>query len=291
MPARSKRKNFIYLIGFTAFFLLCAPFVILYSLGYDLGKNFSIFKTGGIYVGAGEAGVEVFVNGKLSDTTSIFQKGVLLKQLTGGQYNIRVAKEGYLDWRKNVQVEGEKVSEAYPFFIPVSPQILDIEREIKQSSTTSSSVILNPEYTNLIALFENKKIISKNATTSNFVENSRTRLEKEGSLLRVFWKGSIDRIPFYFCLAENDVCANDFVVYTSKSIGRFDFYPDRDDVGLVVSGNKLLAVEFDRRPPQNIFTLYTASEGKQIDFRVIDGETIVVKEDKKLTEIKLVYQK
>ena len=58
---------------------------------------------------------------------------------------------------------------------------------------------------------------------------------------------------------------------------------------MVTTGPKLTVVELDKRPPQNIVELYTSPTGVNLDFRVVDNETIVVKEGKKLTKLSLVY--
>lgn len=295
MPARSKRKNFIYLLIFTCFFVLCLPFVLLYSLGYNLGENFSIFKTGGIYVYTSESGAEIFVDEELSETTSLFQRGILLKQLSPDQYNIKVSKEGYLDWKKNISVEGEKVAEAYPILIPNSPKLINIPKQINKTSATTSPLITNPVYTEKLSLFVTKPVIesvTSTSATSTFVESSKVSAEKEGNILKISWKGMIDRLPFYFCLDKNVSCKSDFIAYTTKSpIGHLEFYPERNDIILLVSGDTLFVVELDRRAPQNIIPLYKSKEKSGLDFRIIDNETLVIKEGIVLTELKLVYEK
>lgn len=291
MPARSKRKNLIYLLVFTCLFVLCLPFVLLYSLGYDLGKNFSIFKTGGIYVYTSESGAQIFVDDELSETTSLFQRGILLKQLSPEEYHVRVSKEGYLDWKKNISVEGEKVAEAYPFLIPSKPLLTDIPKQIKATSATTSPLVFNPVYKKLLSLFDSKANQIPDVATSTSIENAKVAIEKEGNLLRAYWKGTADRTPFYFCLVDAPICKNDFVVYISKSIEHFDFYPGRNDVILIALGDKLVVTELDKRSPQNTETLYVSKKNVAIDFRIVDNETLVIKEGEALTELKLVYEK
>ncbi len=302
MTPHSSRTRFLYFIFFVLLFISAAPFILLYSMGYNWGKNFSILKTGGIYVYAPQNGVDVYVDNKLDNTTSIFQHSILVKDLRPNQYTIRVTKTGYLDWKKTVPVKEEKVAEVYPFLIPANIVTTNVPQQIHSTNSTTSALVVNTEYKNLITLFATsskpKVPTTLNVSTSSnisasstlpFIESKKVVVEKDGNILHALWQGGVEDTPFYFCISDASTCAKDFLVYSAPSIGTFDFYPNRNDILLVATGPKLTVVELDKRPPQNIVELYTSSTGESLDFRVVDNETLVVKEGKKLTKLSLVY--
>ena len=270
-------------------------------MGYNWGKNFSLLKTGGIYVYAPQNGVDVYVDNKLDNTTSIFQHSILVKDLRPNQYTIRVTKTGYLDWKKTVPVKEEKVAEVYPFLIPANIVTTSVPQQIHSTNSTTSVLVVNSEYKNLIALFATSSkpkistalTVSTSSTSSALltlpsIESKKVVVEKDGNILHALWQGGVEDTPFYFCISAS-TCAKDFLVYSAASIGTFDFYPNRNDVVLVATGPKLTVVELDKRPPQNIVELYTSPTGENLDFRVVDNDTVVVKEGKKLTKLSLVY--
>jgi len=313
MTPKSPRTRFVYFVIFALVFLAVAPFILLYSFGYNWTQNFSLLKTGGVYVYSSETGARLYINNKLDDSTSIFQHGLLVKDLHPNTYAIKVAKDGYIDWIKNIEIEEAKVAEAYPFLIPQQVTATSVPALIPKSSTASSTMISNLEYKDLLALFATttpagqakvsttKKITNVGTTTSvgqmvatttyPTIESKKLMIEKIGSNLKATWKGSSDNTPFYFCVENKEVCSKSFVVYTAPNIGTFDFYPSRNDVIIAVVDSKLLVVELDKRIPQNIVKLYESGNNESIDFRVVDNENVIVKEGKKIVKISLIYAK
>jgi hypothetical protein len=316
MTPKSPRTRFVYFIIFFLVFLAVAPFVLLYSFGYNWTQNFSLLKTGGIYVYSSETGAQLYVNDKLDDSTSIFQHGLLVKDLRPTTYSIKVAKDGYIDWKKNIDVKGERVAEAYPFLIPKQITATSVPALIPKSSTASSTLVSNSEYKDLISLFATSslapgraggqaKILAKKITTGSTtpamqakatttypnIEYKKLVIEKIDNNLRATWTGSSSDTPFYFCSGDKNECLNNFIVYTASNIGTFDFYPTRNDVLITVVGSKIVVVELDKRLPQNIVELYQSGGQEALDFRVVDNETIAIKDGKKLIKLSLVYAK
>jgi hypothetical protein len=306
MTPKSPRTRFVYFIIFFLVFLAVAPFILLYSFGYNWTQNFSLLKTGGVYVYSGETGASLYINDKLDDSTSIFQHGLLVKSLRPDTYDIKVTKDGYIDWKKNIEVKGERVSEAYPFLIPKQITATSVPSQIPKSAIASTTLIANPEYKDYLALFATtsktllpKKIATstsaligqaKATTTYPSIESKKLVIEKIGSDLKASWKGAISDTPFYFCL-NKDECLTSFIVYNAQNIGTFNFYPSRNDVIIVVAGSKIIVTELDKRTPQNIVELYQSPTQEALDFRVLDNETIIIKEGKKLIKLSLVYVK
>ena len=308
MTPKSSRTRFVYFIIFFLVFLAVAPFILLYSFGYNWTKNFSLLQTGGVYVYSSETGAQLYLDNKLDNSTSVFQHGLLVKDLRPDTYGIKLVKDGYIDWRKNIEVTAERVSEAYPFLIPKQIVNTPVLSQIPKSAIASSSLITNPEYKDLLSLFATttkvsvptKKVSAVTSTSSGLVkatttypsiESKKLVIEKIGPDLKATWKGSPQETPFYFCTQNKNTCIKDFVVYSVQNIGNFNFYPSRNDVIIVVEGSKIIAVELDKREPQNTAELYKSETQDILDFRILDNETIVVKEGKKLIKLSLVYAK
>lgn len=306
MTPKSPRTRFVYFIIFVLIFFAVAPFILLYSFGYNWTQNFSLLKTGGIYVYSSEVGAQLYVNNRLDDSTSVFQRGLLVKDLRPNIYSIKLAKEGYIDWIKNIEVKEERVAEAYPFLIPRKISATPVPSLIPKSSTASSTMITNPDYKEYITLFSttSKSILPKKTTTASSslgqakpvniypnIENKKLVIEKRGNDLYAVWQGSEDATPFYFCIQKEDSCVKEFLVYSALNIGAFNFYPSRNDVIFVVVDSKIMIVELDKRLPQNIVELYESPVKDVVDFRIIDNENIVVKDGKKIIKISLVYAK
>jgi hypothetical protein len=102
-----------FLFSFFLFlFLVFGPTLIFYSLGYrfDFEKK-KITKTGGIFIKALPKEVEVLIEGKTKKKTDPFFGSLLIENLLPKKYKVRVEKEGYFPWEKELEVEEEKVTE------------------------------------------------------------------------------------------------------------------------------------------------------------------------------------
>jgi len=183
---------------------------------------------------------------------------------------------------------------------------------------TTTTIALNPEYESLVELFssDNEQFDIEIATTTMMqtpkgkiatttilmervlpefiLENSLVQdieskidireLQKtiawldEGDVI-VSWVGDEDLIPYFFCEAD---CKKLIGLSFNEDITRFDFYPGRNDVLLVLTELGLYAAEIDDRSGQNVQPVYL---GKNLDFRVQDGSTIVIKEGDKFIEV------
>lgn len=133
------------------------------------------------------------------------------------------------------------------------------------ASTTIVTEIQLPEYFDKeeyeLIDFETKQLLREKGRVAAWLQ--------DGNVYAV-WLGEEYAKPFYFCVLT---CKNTIVVDWVDPIKRFAFYPDRDDVVLVLNDKGLHAVELDDRSRQNIQTLI---EGENLDFRVRDGSDIIV---------------
>ncbi|MDD5639631.1 MAG: PEGA domain-containing protein [Candidatus Pacebacteria bacterium] len=87
--------------------------VILQAQGYDFDweKN-EVFKTGGIYIKTAESGADVFIDNAYISKTDGFTREILAQKMLAGKHNVKVQKEGYFTWEKNLTVEEQMVAKA-----------------------------------------------------------------------------------------------------------------------------------------------------------------------------------
>jgi hypothetical protein len=105
-----QRKALFFSLSFL--FLIFGPSLIFYSLGYRIDwEKLKVTKTGGIFIKALPKEVNVSIDGKERKKTDPFWGSLLIENLLPKKYKIRVEKEGYFPWEKELEVEEEKVTE------------------------------------------------------------------------------------------------------------------------------------------------------------------------------------
>lgn len=108
-------------------FLLIAPSVIFYSQGYRVDFNppaggIKIVQTGGIFLKVEPKQATVFVDEKSKKKTDFLFGTILIKNLLPGWHKIRVEKDGFHPWEKNLEIKEKEVAEAKNIIlIPQNP--------------------------------------------------------------------------------------------------------------------------------------------------------------------------
>ena len=257
------------------------PVVLLYSVGYRLDKDFSLTSTGGLYVFYPESDTQVYLDGVLSDQTSLFERGIFIDDLEPISYEVEVRKEGYIPWKKTLVVREKRVTEGYPFLIPEVIGTSSVPRFVKLNTGTS---VTNGLYADVVKLFATSTATSTNslllnlgrASTSSIVALSTAITKKDIEIsvekrgIVASWKGSEDSTPFYFCDAERLACGDDFLV-VEGAIKYVDFYPGRNDVIIYSTKEGIYATELDKRFPQNTHKLLAGD----VDFKEDDQRVFI----------------
>lgn len=104
-----------------AVFFTLLPIVLSYTLGYKIDyKALKIYKTGIIYIASHPAGATVHINGKLyKDLTPM-----KAEELKPGNYNIKVTRDGFCLWERNMEVRPNMVTKADRIILfPVAQEI------------------------------------------------------------------------------------------------------------------------------------------------------------------------
>lgn len=108
-------------------FLILAPSIILYTFGfrYDFREK-KIVQTGIIYLTpAPQDNMKIFVNGAEAKNNlsikGLFKKDYIVYNLLPQTYEIRLRKDGYWDWEKDLSVLPGVITYAQPLLLPKNP--------------------------------------------------------------------------------------------------------------------------------------------------------------------------
>ncbi|MBN2403427.1 MAG: hypothetical protein JXN64_13695 [Spirochaetes bacterium] len=262
------KKKLFSLLGLIAVFFIAIPILILFSLGYRLDSRLRLVKTGGIYLADIGSDAIVMINGKNIEQSGVFEKNILIRNLVPKIYYVRIEKDGFRPWKKNVKVLEQKVEVCYPLLLPLKPEIKHIPKYIfKAENKKKKKRNLNEEYSKAIKIFRTyndpvKSLIPgwENSDIKKYRLNANRRLYKkvflsrQGNKIYGKWTGMDDKRPFFINSAEGKL------IYSSdKNILSFGFFPGRNDSILVLLENlNLYAVEIDTRfEIQNIYLIAT----------------------------------
>ncbi|MFA5020616.1 MAG: PEGA domain-containing protein [Patescibacteria group bacterium] len=142
-------RRLIYSI-FIGIFLIAAPLIVLYTMGYryNLTKG-RVQKTGIIRITSTPRGADIQLNGikyELSQTPARIEK------LLPGDYEIKLSKDGYYDWQKKLPVyeNGTTFAEKIILWKKSEPANL--------SSTTAASWLVSPDK-NIVAVSDGRATI------------------------------------------------------------------------------------------------------------------------------------
>lgn len=116
-------RNRVPLFLMTAAFLLTTIIILsLWAQGYALDRQSGrLEKTGMILVKSQPDGAKIFVDGKLTSATN-----ATLATLKPNRHQVRLEKEGYTEWRKEILVQADLVTEINAVLIPLTPKLLPL---------------------------------------------------------------------------------------------------------------------------------------------------------------------
>lgn len=102
-----KKARYLILPLFILFFLLLLAIIAFFYSGYRLNwQKGKIIAVGGLHIISQPADAQIWLNGEeLPKTTPL-----LLNNLKPGKYSLKVKKDDYFSWKKNVEVEAKKTT-------------------------------------------------------------------------------------------------------------------------------------------------------------------------------------
>lgn len=129
----TKRTRRIFFWALVFLFAAVTPAIIGYSVGYRFDwEAKKIVITGSLFIKAKPSQARIFLNEKFEKETSLFWNTALISNLKPKIYGIRVEKDGFWPWHKNLTVKPELVTEARNVILfPKEPTIeRTVENEI-----------------------------------------------------------------------------------------------------------------------------------------------------------------
>src|SRR3990167_5422030 len=181
MQKQTRRALFYFLV---LLFSAATPFIILYALGYipDIA-SWRFTPTGGLFVKTNELGITVSINGRVERETNFLTRGALVTNLPAGMISVEVTKEGFLPWRKSVEIERQVVQE-FPFIllVPESMKPLIIAGTTTASNTASVPRALIPDPGNkyLLWVTESGKITTLSVIAKASGKDLRNSISLKG---------------------------------------------------------------------------------------------------------------
>ncbi|MBI2032460.1 MAG: PEGA domain-containing protein [Candidatus Levybacteria bacterium] len=116
-------KHLLISIFIFAAIIIATAIVILFAKGYrfgfDTGK-IALSGTGLLVVKSVPDGAQVFINDHLTTATDS------TINLDPGKYKVRISKEGYFSWEKEISIQEEVVSKAEALLFPSAPKLESI---------------------------------------------------------------------------------------------------------------------------------------------------------------------
>ncbi len=222
MRSSSNQKSLLIILS-VALIVVSSTFLIsIFARGYrlDTSRGFKLKVTGLLSVTSKPKLASVYINNLLTTATDD------TINLAPGSYQLKITKEGYHSWEKNIQIKAELVNQ--------------IEAQLFRSSTELKSLtehqIINP-------------IVSPNGQKIVYAVSSSSATSKENGLYLM----ELTELPLLMSLnSERQLFSN--TTFINWSDFSFEFSPDSKQI-LASSNQKTLSYLFSFDENQNINNL------------------------------------
>jgi hypothetical protein len=326
MKPLTKRQRSTSLIFFGILFIIAAPIIVLYSLGYTLDDTLRFQKTGGIFIHSDIANSSVFVNKDFYKTNGIFIRNTLIQDLVPNKgYVIEIHKEGYQSWIKEIYVYPSIVSEGSVLMLPNTFETREILKYIdKEGIATSTTPIKNqtkpnnPEFVAISKLFasSSEPVIEKIPTTTS-TSTASSSIKQKSKIELFFDSINIEKYDTLknFTVNGEEVSwieKGNIKLYWMDDIVSIPYYYCAGEESRVCTNNITLdwqdeIKKFDYLPGRNdvwiVLTqngisavevdgrttrnIQTIYKGENLDFRLTQTDRLIIKEGSKFFEINL----
>lgn len=190
----TKKTRLIILLVCVASFLIIAPVLVFYSMGYRFDfETMAVKATGGIYVRTFPAAEQIIIDGKNSFKPGLFSNNVFIQSLLPKSHTVFIEKTGYYDYSKTLMVKENQVAKLENVILfknnisfqevidqTDSPFINNDKFVIKNNNLYYSS---NPENVSLTTAQKTTPVISKIISFFN-QNNTITWLGADGLLYK-----------------------------------------------------------------------------------------------------------
>ena len=234
-------------------FLVGGPFLIMYSQGYRFDmEKFLFLETGGMYVKAYPNDVSVSIDNKFENKTSAFSRDLLVQNLLPEEHDIKIEKDNYRKWEKNLLIEKKKVAEAK--YVILFPN----EIPFAKASEGVLSFFKFPNDNRLILIKEKGLYIfdqDKNEETQILAEKQMVAnikdiiFSKSGKkIILATEKGS-----YYLVNTESKVISPSLIKNFNIKTKNISFDPNNDSFVFFESNSQLYKMNIDKRTTPQLF--------------------------------------
>ncbi len=215
-------RRFLFAL-FVIIFIVAGTIIIYYTKGYRVDfSNFSIVKTGGVYIESNVSGFQIDL-GKTTynDQSGLFKKSTLISGILPKKYSLTIKKNGYNDYEKNIEVFPSQVFRLF--------NVLLVPKTITPYSSTtniSGDFIVDALSNKVITLNKDKNIYYLYDFSSASATSSPINITSKISQIL---KQKITSIRL------NPQKDNDFIIKTAKGLYQVDLTAKNSS--LIQSGN------------------------------------------------------
>ncbi len=251
----SKKRRMIMLAILIAVFICAGPLLLLLSSGYSFKDvvsltKISILRTGGVYVASIGNKASVFVDSKLSGTSSFLDRSVLVQGLTTKQHSIRVERTGFRNWEKKLTIPPNKVIDIHPVLISEKVSFVITKNPVDISALTKAY----EKKIDLIISTSTGDIIFDDDTISlSFLKND----------VSFVWK-DVENVPQFMCTEEK--CEENLHISFDEKIIDAEFYKGGLDGAVVLGQSNIFITELDPRGGRISTPVFSANDFKIENF-------------------------
>jgi len=248
-----KKGNTILFFVLLLVFLVGGPFLIMYSQGYRFDvEKFMFLETGGIYIKAYPNDAFVSIDDKYENKTAAFSRDLLIQNLLPEEHNVKIEKDGFIKWEKNLLVEKKKVAEAkyiilFPNEIPFTKSIEGVISFFKFPN--DNRLLLIKEKGLTIFNQDNNEetiVLSEKQMISNIKDVVFSKTGKK--LIIINEKGS-----HYLVNTDSKVISPSLIKNFNLKTKSISFDPNNDAMVFFESNNQIYKINIDKRTTPQLF--------------------------------------
>lgn len=107
----NKKTRLIILLFCVVCFLVIAPILVLYSMGYRFDfEETEVVTTGGIYVRTFPTAGQIIIDSHISEKPGMFSNSIFVQSLLPENHSVAIKKDGYYDYSKTLAVQEGQVT-------------------------------------------------------------------------------------------------------------------------------------------------------------------------------------
>lgn len=263
-----------YLALFMLLFAAMLPAIIFYADGWRYKVGFGFVRTGGIYIGVPYVDADVSMNGEYVGRSGFLERSFYIGDLAPDFYTVRVEREGYRPWSRQLAVEEKLVTDARALLLPlaIAPVRLVIATSSVSKDTDTLRVVPRAtiiEYGSIFAATSSLPSRLTGASTIPIDEQEGIGLFIEGGTLIARWIRENSFPPSQFCERPSS-CVDTIALESNARVTDAHFF--RGGVVYVTEAGEVHFVEVDVRSSPLHMLFFSAPRAS---IRIIDDVLVV----------------